>query len=112
MSTHGPIEEDHRAMMNAFAHALDEMLNPGGDRKIGFVLLLAKFGEVDNGRVNYISNGDRSDMIKMMEEYLARATGKHPEEQEGTSSSDTPSPTPAGGDGTATNTPSPNDTTG
>jgi hypothetical protein len=62
--------------MNALAVTLDEVLNgedcPVDQKKIGFILLTAKFGDIKNGRVNYISNGERSDMIKMMEELLGR----------------------------------------
>ena len=80
MKTHRPIDPAHRANMNALAKAIDEVLN-GKDRprKVGFVLLCAEFGKIDNGRVNYISNGDRSDMIAMMKEFIARAEGRYAE---------------------------------
>lgn len=78
--THGPIEAEHRANMNAIAEALDEVLNgpklPGVKRRIGFVLLLSEFGKMEGGRVNYISNGERAEMLTMMKEYLARAEGR------------------------------------
>lgn len=82
MSSHGPIEERHRATMNVVAQQLDDIFNPpplpGLPRKktIGFVLLLAPFGQVADGRVNYISNGEREDMVAMMKELLARFEGQ------------------------------------
>ena len=45
--------------------------------KVGFILLTAEFGKIDGGRVNYISNGEREDMIAMMREYLARVEGRY-----------------------------------
>jgi len=66
--------------MNELAHAIDEWLNgpkqPGVEPELGFVLLVAKFGEIDQGRVNYISNGERESMIAMLKEYLARCEGR------------------------------------
>ena len=84
-----PIEQAHHATMNALAHGIDEILNGhrqiGTPRKIGFVLLVAEFGKIDGGRVNYISNGNRPDMLAMLREYLARAEGRYAEPQGGTS---------------------------
>lgn len=74
-----PIEDEHRAMMNAMAAALDEMFNgpaKGDDRKTGFVLLVFPFGEGE-GRCNYISNGaDRKDIVAMMKEQIRRFEGQ------------------------------------
>jgi hypothetical protein len=80
-----PIEEKHVNLMNVVAHTLDELFNPGlegDDRKVAFTLLVAGFGQIEGGRVNYISNGDRSDTIKMMKELIARFEGRYitPEE--------------------------------
>nr|WP_319236566.1 hypothetical protein [Sphingomonas sp.] len=66
--------------MNAVAGTLDQQFN--GDarpRKIAFVLLVAEFGQIDGGRVNYISNADRADTISMMKEWIARAEGRYQE---------------------------------
>jgi hypothetical protein len=62
-------------MMQALAHALSTTLGPN----VGFVLLTSNFGEIDGGRVNYVSNGRREDMIAMMREYLARVDGNYHE---------------------------------
>lgn len=73
--THGPIEEEQREMMQAIASALDEAFNgilKGHDRKVAFILLTAKFGDIKDGRVNYISNGERGDIITMMKELIGR----------------------------------------
>lgn len=75
-----PIQQRHRAQMNALAETIDELFNkPGEPKKVGFVLLLAEFGKIENGRVNYISNGNRDDMVCMMKELLARFEGKYSE---------------------------------
>ena len=81
MSDHGPIQEEQRALMNALAEGLDDIFNPAlpglpRQKKIAFVLLTAYFGQVDDGRVNYISNGEREDMIAMLKELLARFEGQ------------------------------------
>ena len=72
-----PIQAQYRDMMNGLASGIDDVLN--GDRqpkKIAFVLLMAEFGAIEGGRVNYISNGERSDMIAMLKEWLARLEGR------------------------------------
>jgi len=71
---HGPVEEDLIETMRALGQALDSTFN--GDKKtpekrIGFCLLTFKFGDVSNkSRMNYISNSNRDDMIKALEEFL------------------------------------------
>lgn len=78
-----PIEEKYRRNMNELARVLDVHFNgprlPGVPRKVGFILLTAEFGRIEDGRVNYISNGDREDMIAMLREYLARLEGRAPD---------------------------------
>lgn len=81
-----PIQADQREMMNFLAETLDQAFNgvapglPGLPRSqkktVGFVLLTANFGKIEGGRVNYISNGEREDMIAMMRECLARLEGQ------------------------------------
>lgn len=75
-----PIEAKHREPMNELAHVIDAMLNgpkqPGVPSKMGFILLVAEFGQMTGGRVNYISNGQRDSMITMLREYLARVEGR------------------------------------
>lgn len=75
-----PIQPEMRQQMNAIAHALDEVFNgpkqPGVSPRVGFLLLTAEFGRIDDGRVNYISNGRRADMVAMLREVLARFEGR------------------------------------
>lgn len=64
-----------REMMTDLAVALDKIFNgeaQGHDRKIGFVVLVAEFGKIEGGRCNYISNGERTDMVS-----LARFEGRY-----------------------------------
>lgn len=76
-----PIEARFRKSMNAVARAIDEAFNgrrkPNRKPTVGFVLLVAEFGKIEGGRVNYISNGEREDMIAMLREYLARVEGRY-----------------------------------
>lgn len=81
MNDHGPIQPEQFELMNGLAHGLDDILNPAlpglpRQKKIGFVLLTAYFGKIEGGRVNYISNGEREDMLAMLRELLARLEGQ------------------------------------
>jgi hypothetical protein len=67
------IVAEHRVHMNALANALDKIFNPE-EQKVCFVLLAAPFSE--SGRCNYISNGDRSDIVNLMKEMVARFEGQ------------------------------------
>jgi hypothetical protein len=73
-----PIPLKYRGRMNALARGLDKALNgKAPPKKVGFVLLTFEFGIEDgSGRVSYISNADRRDMIVAMKEWLARAEGR------------------------------------
>jgi hypothetical protein len=66
-----PIEARYRDMMNALATGIEEVL--GG---LGFALLMYEHGKVDGGRVNYISNSNREDMVSAMREFIAREEGR------------------------------------
>jgi hypothetical protein len=70
-----PIEPEHYKLMNQVVGGLDEIFNGqrgGPGRKVGFVLLVFPFGEVE-GRCNYISNGaDRRDVEKLLYEQAER----------------------------------------
>jgi hypothetical protein len=82
-----PIQSEYYHEMNALAEGIDKIFNgpklPGVKPKVGFILLTAEFGKIDGGRVNYISNGNREDMLSMLREYLARAEGRYQEADEG-----------------------------
>ncbi len=76
-----PIQGKYHKAMNRIAKAIDEAFNgkktPSRKATVGFILLTAEFGKIDGGRVNFISNGSRADMIAMMREYLARVEGQY-----------------------------------
>jgi hypothetical protein len=82
IGTHGPIQEAYRQMMNGVARALDETFNPDKSqpKHTGFVLLVSPFGDAQSGRINYLSNGEREDVVTAMKELVARFEGRHPEE--------------------------------
>jgi hypothetical protein len=76
-----PIEPQFQRLMNTLATVLDETFNEhrtGSARTVGFVLLSFNFG--DKGRVNYISNADRDDVIATMKAFIARAEGRMPDD--------------------------------
>jgi hypothetical protein len=73
--SHGPIQEAYRKQLNAIASVLDDFFNPTGTEGIVFTVLMARSGDMTGGRVNYISNGDRAEMIEMTEEWLGRVKG-------------------------------------
>jgi hypothetical protein len=85
MGTHGPLDPRYQDKLVAMARTLEELLNEGArgnDRKIGFCILMFPFGEVPDGRINYVSNGARrEDMIGAFRELADRFEGTHPEEQ-------------------------------
>ena len=68
-----PIATAYRARMNIIADVLDDYFNPDpNDKRICFTLLITEFGNEVEGRANYISNGDRTDMVAMMRGLIAR----------------------------------------
>jgi hypothetical protein len=73
-----PIEEKYYEVMNRLGKFLDHILNDltkGGTRKTGFVLLVFDFDD-DSGRMNYISNANRSDVVTALKEQVARFEGR------------------------------------
>lgn len=82
MTKDSEIETRYYREMRTLASALDDCFN--GDRRpknVCFVLLVTEFGNMA-GRVNYISNGERSDIVTMLKEVTARFEGQP--EQKGT----------------------------
>jgi hypothetical protein len=77
------VEDKFAAQMRVIAEVVDEFVNKGAkgnDRKVCFVLLITEFAELNSadaqGRVSYMSNGARSDVITMMKEAIARFEGQ------------------------------------
>jgi len=67
----GPVEEAYREKMTNLARLIDRKLNGRSGRKLlGFVLMMFEFG--DQGRCNYMSNANRADVVRLLEEQLAR----------------------------------------
>lgn len=75
----GPIQDDYRDKMNAVMRTLDEFMNgdaKGDKREVGIVVLMFPFGATD-GRCNFISNGaDRTDIVTLFKEMIARFEGQ------------------------------------
>jgi len=78
MTQDDEIEQQYVDQMRKLASIIDAYFNgpkKGKQRKTAFVLLIAPFGDTD-GRVNYVSNGDRKDVTTMMREVIARFEGQ------------------------------------
>jgi len=75
-----PIELAYEQKMNHIARAVDIFFNGknvGEDRKVGFVMLLFEFGNLEGGRCNFISNGaDRRDVVTLFKEMIAKFEGQ------------------------------------
>ena len=72
-----PIEDAYREQMNELAYLVDRFFNgslKGKDREVGFVLMVFDFKEHKNvnSRCNYISNAERSDVVKLLKEQIKR----------------------------------------
>ena len=79
---HQPIIDEQRARMNALAEVLDEEFNGSvRPKKVGFALLVYNLGEnlTGTGRINYIGNGDRRDVLVALKELIARWEGRYAE---------------------------------
>lgn len=75
----GPVEVHHLEKMKEMGRRIDEDLNGGvRPRKVGFVLLMFDMGR--KGRMNYLSNTNREDMLKGLKELVknmeAEITGR------------------------------------
>jgi len=74
-----PIQDEYRETMNLLAKFLDRSFNGearGKDRMTGFVLLVFPFGDGKRDRINYISNGNRDDIVIALKEIVARFEGQ------------------------------------
>lgn len=75
----GPIQAEYLREMQFLAKQIDLIFNGdlrGQDRTTGFVLMVFPFGE-GKGRCNFISNGvERSDVVTLMKEMIARFEGQ------------------------------------
>lgn len=70
MSDHQPIEAEHREAMNKIAAVLDGVFAPNG-----FCLLVFPLNGTP-GRMNYICNSERGDMLTAMKEFIAANEGR------------------------------------
>jgi len=71
-----PVQRRYRDNMNDLADVLDNAFNgKRRPKKVCFVLLVTEFDNMA-GRVNYIANGERGDIVVMLKEILARFEGQ------------------------------------
>jgi hypothetical protein len=74
-SRHGPMDEDIRKVANDIGRIIGMAL----PKEYGFALLIFGLGESD-GRMNYISNASREDMLAALKELIARFEGRYTDE--------------------------------
>lgn len=72
-----PIEPTLHELMNDIGKIIGRALRNHAGEKYGFALLM--FGLEEGGRMNYISNCDRGDMLVAMKEFIARNEGRYEE---------------------------------
>ena len=66
-----------RIALQVLAETTDDFLNgKQRPRRIGFAIFVFEFNKTDGGRVNYVSNADRDEMLVAVREWLARAEGR------------------------------------
>lgn len=65
-----PIPEDLLGVMNEIARILDGAITGQAGRSMGFMLMVFDFGE--GGRMSYISNAQREDIILALEEFITK----------------------------------------
>lgn len=75
MSEFGPIKVEQKERMNKVGKILDDYFNPDKTRKWGFALFVFPFGLTPHGRINYLSNASRRDMLIAMKEFIAKHEG-------------------------------------
>jgi len=80
---HEEIEARHRAVMNDIAKLLEGAFNPDGGKDYGFTLLVFSMNDGGKGRMNYISNAVRADMLTAMKELIANFEGRVMDEPKG-----------------------------
>jgi hypothetical protein len=68
-----PIQAKHHNTMNSVAQALSEIFEG-----YGFALLVFDLEVIQGGRMNWISNARREDMLVAMKEFIASCEGRVP----------------------------------
>lgn len=72
----GEVEPEFVETMAQIARAIDFAFNgPNGPKRIGYVLMVFPFGDKP-GRCNYMSNGNREDVITLFKEQLSYFEGQ------------------------------------
>jgi len=72
MTDHQAIEAEHHERMNELGHLLSAAFEG-----CGFCLLVFPLNDAP-GRMNYICNADRKDMLVAMKEFIAKNEGRSP----------------------------------
>lgn len=70
------VMNDTNNLMREIAKSLDQILNPDGERKIGFGLFVFPMDGPEGARTNWVSNADRRDMVCSLKEIVARFEGQ------------------------------------
>jgi len=72
-----PIEPKYVSVLQTLGRDLNKLLNPDGVKRVGFAVLMFDLN-TSEGRMNYISNAQREDMVTAMKEFLSNLEfGEH-----------------------------------
>lgn len=66
-----PINPEHEKFMKGIGDALDQLLNPSGEKKIGFTLFCYKFGDAE-GQMDYVANTKVEDIVELMRSFVEK----------------------------------------
>jgi hypothetical protein len=79
-----PIEDGMYQTMNNIGQLLGGAIDEAAKaihRRYGFALFVFPLDEGDDGRMNYISNASRGDMLAALKEFIARNEGRYEDHQ-------------------------------
>jgi hypothetical protein len=77
-----PISDELRAGMHDLCSFIDDVFNGNvRPKRVGFALLIYNLGEEleGTGRINYIGNGQRGEVLVALKELVARWEGRYSE---------------------------------
>lgn len=72
-----PIEPALRGIMNDIGRVIAQAMRETAGPRYGFALFMFGLEGDEKGRMNYLCNCNRSDMIAALKEFIARAEGRY-----------------------------------
>lgn len=72
-----PIQPELRQIMNDIGRVIAQAMKETVGPDYGFALLMFGLAGDEKGRMNYLCNCNREDMLAAMKEFIARAEGRY-----------------------------------